>query len=209
MLERLAALGGVGYVVFFVVGLVVAENGQPSEDAAPAKVIAFYSDAEHRDRIAIGWLLTLIGLFFFLWFLATLAQTVRRISGDDFLARATVIGGAVYGALGIAGGSLSTAIKTMSDDSYQGQVSPDLIHAASDSGYVLHSGGGVGAAVMMIAVAVAAMRVGVVSSVVGWIGVVAGISAVFSIFFIPWLVIAVWLVVVSVMLFVAAGRRSV
>jgi hypothetical protein len=35
------------------------------------------------------------------------------------------------------------------------------------------------------------------------------ISAVFSIFFIPWLVIAVWLVVVSVMLFVAAGRRSV
>lgn len=62
---------------------------------------------------------------------------------------------------------------------------------------------------MMIAVALAAMRAGAVSSVIGWIGVVAGISAVFSIFFLPWLVIAVWLVVVSVALFVAAERRPV
>jgi hypothetical protein len=41
-----------------------------------------------------------------------------------------------------------------------------------------------------------------------WLGVVAGIVAIFSIFFLPWIVIAVWFVVVSGMLFVAAGRAA-
>ena len=39
-------------------------------------------------------------------------------------------------------------------------------------------------------------------------GIAAGIVAIFSIFFFPWIVIAVWLVVAGVLLFVSTGRRA-
>jgi hypothetical protein len=38
--ERWAALGGILYVVLFIVGLIVTESGEPGGDASPAKVIA-------------------------------------------------------------------------------------------------------------------------------------------------------------------------
>jgi hypothetical protein len=41
----------------------------------------------------------------------------------------------------------------------------------------------------------------------GWIGVVAGIIAIASIVFIPWFVIALWLLVASVLLFLAGRER--
>jgi uncharacterized membrane protein YhaH (DUF805 family) len=207
-LERWAALGGIGYVVLFTIGLAVSMNGEPGGDATPADVIAFYGQGSHRDRLAFGWLIMLVGFLFFIWFLAALTQAVRRLSADGLLATLTLVGGAVYVALGLAGSSLSMAIKTMSDDTYEHKVYPELIHAANDASYVIHSGGGVGAAAMMIAVAVAALRAAALPAWLCWLGVLAGVSAIFSIFFIPWIVIALWLVVASVLMFVSAGRTS-
>jgi hypothetical protein len=207
-IERWAALGGLAYVVLFIVGLVVSENGQPSGDATPAEVAAFYSQGSHRDRIAFGWLILLVGFLFFIWFLGALAQTVRRLTADALLARVTLIGGTIYAALGIAGGSLSTAIKTMSDDTYKHQVYPELIHLASDGGYVIHSGGGAGAAAMMIAASIAALRARSLPAWLCWLGVLAGVSAIFSIFFLPWLIIGLWLVVASILMFVSGRSKT-
>jgi uncharacterized membrane protein YhaH (DUF805 family) len=204
--ERWAALGGIVYVVLFIVGLIVSENGQPDSDAAPAKVIAFYSKGSNRDQIGIGWLIMLVGFLGLILFIGVLAQVVRRLSDSDAWSRIAVIGGALYAGAGVIGASLSMAIKTMSDDTYRDQVDPELIHAASDGGYVIHSGGGVGAGAMMIAASAAALGARSLPAWVCWLGVLAGVVAVFSIFFFPWIVIAVWLVVVSVMLFVAEGR---
>ena len=207
-LERWFALGGILYVVLFIVGLIVAESGQPDGDAPPAKVIAYYGKSSNRDQIAIGWLVMLIGFVGLVFFVAVLAQVVRRLAPDGFLARAVVLGGAIYAGAGVIGASLSVAIKTMSDDTFRHQVFPELIHAANDSGYVIHSGGGVGAAAMFIAASVAALRARAVPAWACWLGVVAGIVAIFSVFFFPWIVIAIWLVVVSAMLFVSAGRPA-
>jgi hypothetical protein len=207
-LERWSALGGIAYVVLFIVGQLVSEKGQPGFDAAPAKVIAFYSQGSHRDSIALGWLLMLIGFLFFIWFLGALAQAMTRLSLDAFLPRVAVIGGAIYVAMGIAGGSLSTAIKTMSDDTYQHRVYPELIHLASDAGYVIHSGGGVGAAAMMMAAGLAALRGRSLPAWVCWLSIVAGVTAIFSIFFLPWIIIGAWLIVASVLVFVSAPRNQ-
>src|SRR5712691_1913869 len=107
-LIRWAALGGVAYVVFFVVGFVVGGAGQPKTSAAPAKVIHYYSSSSHRDRVGLGWFLVILGVFFFLWFLAALRQAVRRLVGDGLLTAATTIGGAVYAALTVAAFSVET-----------------------------------------------------------------------------------------------------
>ncbi len=205
-LEQWAGLGGVAYVVLFVVGAIVSFSGQPDTNEAPAKVIAYYGDSGHRDKVAIGWILIVLGLFLFLWFLAGLRQAVGRLDASGFLTALTTIGGAVYAALALAAVSVNMAVKTMSDDTFRHMVYPELIHAADDAGWVLHATGGIGASTMMIAASLAALRGRAVPRWAGWLGILLGIAALFSIVFIPQIAIAIWLVVVGGLLFLAPAH---
>ncbi len=201
-LERWAGLGGVAYVVLFIAGVILAVGGgQPDSDAAPDVISAYYRDSGHRDRINVGWILVVLAIFFFLWFLSSLRQTLRRLEGDGFLTTLATIGGTIYATLALAAISVDVAIRTMSDDTFQDTVYPDLIHAAGDLGYVLHSSGAIGAGSMMIAASLVALRARVVPAWAGRVGVVAGVLALGSIFFFPQFLIAVWLLVVGILLF--------
>ena len=207
-LEQWAGLGGIAYVALFIVGAILAFGGQPDLDADPATVEAYFSDSGHRDRIAIGWVLIVLGVFFFLWFLSSLRQALRRLDPGGFWTNLASIGGVVYAALAIASISLNTAIKTMSDDTYQDTVYPELIHAAEDAGYVMHAAGGVGAGAMMIAASIAALRAGAIPAWLGWVGAAAGILALGSITFFPQFLIALWLIVAGALLFVTRPRPA-
>ena len=206
-LERWAALGGVLYVVLFVVGTIFLVGGEPSGKAPPGEVIRWYADSGHRGRISLGWALVGLGLFFFLWFLAALRTTLLRLVADGFLVTLATVGGAVYAALVLAAIAVNAGIKTMSDDTYRHQVYPELIHAANDAGYVLHATAGVVIGAMMIATSLAVLRARAVPVWLGWVGVVAGIIALASIAFFPWFLIALWLLVASGLLFVANSPR--
>jgi hypothetical protein len=206
-LERWAALGGVLYAVLFVVGTILKFSGAPAGDAAPSKVISWYSDSGHRNQLHVGWVLVGLGLFFFLWFLVALRQALIRLVGEGFLPTLATVGGAVYAALALAADAVDDGIRTMSDDTYHHQVYPPLIHAANDAGYVLHSTGGAGIGTMMIAASLAVLQARALPTWLGWIGVGAGIVAIASILFFPWFVIALWLIAASAILF-AAGSPS-
>jgi hypothetical protein len=206
-LERWAALGGVLYVVLFVIGTILQFSGAPNGDAAPSKVIDWYSDSGHRDRLHVGWVLIGLGLFAFLWFLSALRQALIRLVGEGFLPTLATVGGAVYATLALAAASVSDGIRTMNDDTYRHQVYPPLVHAANDAAYVLHSAGGAGIGAMMIAASLAVVRTRALPVAVGWIGVAAGIVALASILFFPWFVIALWLLAASTILFVAGSPR--
>jgi len=206
-LARWASLGGILYVVLFVIGVIVMFDGEPDGDASPAKVIAYYSKASHRDKIQIGWLIAGLGIFAFLWFLSSLRRAVRRWEGEDgFLTALTTIGGAVYATLAFAAIAINVGIRTMSDDTYHHTVFPGLIHAADDASYVLHATGGAGASAMIIAASLAALRAAVVPKWAGWLGVAAGILALASIFFFPQAAIALWILIVSGLLFARGAR---
>ena len=207
-LERWAALGGVLYVVLFAIGTILHFSGSPAGDAAPSKVIAWYSDSGHRHRLDIGWALIVLGLFFFLWFLSALRQALIRLVGEGFLPTLATVGGAVYAALALAAVAVSEGIRTMSNDTYHHQVYPELVHAANDASYVLHSTGGAGIGAMMIAASLAVVRTRALPAWLGWIGVAAGIIALASIVFFPWFVIALWLLAASIILFMAGSPRQ-
>ena len=197
-LARWASLGGVLYVVLFVIGVIVMFDGEPNGDSSPAQVIAYYSKASHRDKVNIGWIIAGLGIFFFLWFLAALRQTIRRLEGGDgFLTGLTTIGGAIYATLAFAAVALNAGVRTMSDDTFHHTVYPGLIHAADDASYMLHATGGAGAAAMIIAATVAGMRARAVPTWAGWLGILAGILALFSIIFFPQAAIGIWILVVS------------
>jgi hypothetical protein len=200
-LLRWAGLGAIAYVVLFIVGFLVGHAGQPKASAAPEKVSAYYHQSGHRDRIHLGLILILLGVFFFLWFLSGLRQVVRGLAGDGFLTTAVTVGGAVYAALTAAAFAVDDALRTMSGDTYQHTVYPELIHAANDTVYVLHSAGGAGIAVTIVAASLAALAARALPAWLCWLSVVAGISGIVSIFFIPWFIIALWLVIAGVLVF--------
>jgi len=207
-LARWAVLGGVAYVVCFVVGVILVFNGAPDSSSAPGKIIAYYADSGHRDRINIGWVVTGLGVFFFLWFLSALRRSVRLLEGDDgFLTGLTTVGGAIYASLTLAAIAVDTGIRTMSDDTYHHTVYPGLIHAADDAGWVLHASGGVGLGTMIIAASLAALRARAVPTWAGWLSIVVGILALALIVFFPWFLAAIWILIVSVGMFLRAGRE--
>ena len=206
-IQRWAALAGVAYVVLFVIGVNLIYQGTPDSSSAPAKIIAYYSDSGHRNRINIGWALAGLGFFFLLWFVSALRQSVRRLEGDDgFLSALTTMGGVVYATLGLAALAVETGIRTMSDDTYHHQVFPGIVHAGDDVAWVLHASGGAGLGAMIIAASLAALRARAVPTWAGWLGIVVGILALVTIVFFPWFLAAIWILVVSIGLFLRAGR---
>ena len=136
--------------------------------------------------------------------MGALRQFMRRIDGDGLLTTVATAGGVVYAALTLAGFSLDTAIKTMSDDIFQHQVYPGIIHAGSDAGYVIHATGGVAIGSLMIAATLSAFRATLIPIWACWLGVISGILAIFSIFFFPQILVALWLLVAGVLLFRAS-----
>jgi hypothetical protein len=197
-MERWAGLGGILYVVLFIVGNFLLFQGAPDSSSAPAKIAAYYSDAGNRDKIDFGWIIAGLGLFFLIWFVAGLRETVLDL-GDSFLAAVVAIGGAVYATLSLAAIAVNMGLRTMSDDTYRHTVYPELIHAADDAGYVLHATGGAGAAAMIFAASIALIR-GRRATWLGWFGLLAGLGALASIAFLPQILVALWLLVAGALL---------
>lgn len=198
---RWAPLGGILYVILFVVGTIVLFSGSPGGDASPAKVIQWYSDSGHRDRVNIGWILIGLGVFFLLWFIAALRRAVHRIDGEGILTTVVTIGGTIYAALAFGAAALNAGIRTMSDDTFQHRVFPELIHAADDAGYVMHATGGAALGAMIIAASLALMGAAVWPKWAGWVGVAVGILAIGSIFFFTQFVFLLWILIVSLVMF--------
>ena len=205
-IARWSALGGILYVILFIIGGMLLYDG-PTGDETPAKYLAYYGQGGHRDRVGIGWVLAMLGVLGLIWFLARLRDVVAGY-GMPFFSSLVFIGGTVYATMTAVGASLRMGTATMSDDTFAHTVYPGVIHGASDAAYVMHAGGGVGAATFMIAASLAALHSGRISSAVGWIGVALGILALFSLLFFPMLAIAIWLVAAGIMLFREPSRRE-
>jgi hypothetical protein len=203
---RWAALGGAVYVVLFVIGTFFLFSGAPEGDDAPAKFAQWFSDSGHRDRIHIGWVLMGLSIFFLLWFVGALRRVVSAFDADGLLATIVMVGGTVYAACALVAVSLNDAVRTMSDDTYQHRVFPELIHAADDAGWVIHASGAAGLAAMIIAASLAFMSRGIWPKWAGWLGVVVGALSLLSVAFFPQFLFLLWILIVSLLLFLRPER---
>jgi hypothetical protein len=202
---RWAFLGGLLYVVLFVIGTIVLFDGPPDTSSAPAKIIAYYSDSGHRDRVNVGWILIGLAVFFLLWFIGALRRAVSAVDGEGTLTGIVSLGGGVYAALAFASVALNDGLRTMSDDTYQHRVFPELIHAADDVTWVMHATGAAALGAMIIAASLAFMWGAVWPKWAGWLGVVVGILSLASVAFFPQFLFLAWILVVSIVMF----RREV
>ena len=203
---RWVALTGAAYVFLFVVGTIVMYSGAKGGSDAPGVVKAWYSDSGHRDRIFLAWVLLALSIFALMWFIAALRRSVAIADRVGILTTVVTIGGTVYAALTLVAAGLEQGIRTMSDDTYHHQVFPELIHAADDAAWVIHASGALGLAAMIIAASYAFMARGSWPKWAGWLGIVVGILSVGAIVFFPQFLFLLWILVVSVLMFLRPER---
>ena len=201
-LERVCLLGGAAFVVLMVVGSILLFGGQPDTSENQQKVLDYWADGGHRDKVNIGWLIVGLGVLAFVWFVAAVRRRILDQQPDSFLAGAATIGGGLYATSLMTAISLEVAIKTMSDDTYKHTVYPALIHAADDGSYVIHAGGGVGIATFILAVSIAALRAGSVPRWVAIVSIVVGVISLAQIMFFPIFLMLAWVLVASIAMFV-------
>jgi hypothetical protein len=174
--------------------------------------VAFYGDAGHRDKINIGWILAGLGVFFFLWFVASLRETVRRAtvdSADDgMLAFLVTIGGTAYGAVTLMAIGEAAGVRTMSDDTFHHQVFPGVIHANDDGVYIAHATGTAALAAMILAFSLTVLATRMLPRWIGWFGLVAAVAALASLVFVTMFVWLLWIAVTSIVLFLAIRKES-
>jgi hypothetical protein len=203
------SLSGLAFVVLFVVGSALIFDG-PNGDEPSSKYVAFYGDSSHRDKINIGWILAGLGVFFFLWFVASLRETVREATvtsaGDSMLASLVTIGGTAYGAVTLVALGEAAGVRTMSDDTFQHQVFPGIIHANDDGVYIAHATGTAALAAMIVAFSITVLATRTLPRWIGWFGLLAAVAALASVFFVTMFVWLLWIAVASVVLFLTARR---
>jgi hypothetical protein len=170
---------------------------------------AYYSSSSHRTHINIGWVLTGLGLFALIWFVAALRERVSESEQEGtFLSTVVLVGGTVYVAVAMAGIAIADGIKTMSDDTYKHQVYSGVIHAANDASYILVVTAGAAMAALIFATSIAVRRYAILPRWVSWFGFVAGVAAIFSVIFFTMIVWLLWIAVASVTLFLASRPEA-
>jgi hypothetical protein len=200
-LGRLAPLSG---VVFFVVTAVAvfATPSSPNSDASAAKAVSFFTS--HRtSQLASAFLIWYAALFVVL-FAASLRSYLRARAGSNGLVALGFAGGAVYAlALSILAGFLYAAADVAS------KISPSAEQALNVLQNDMFPIVFVTTAVFMFGYGLAISRTDALPRWLGWIAIlIAVIAAVPPVSFVAFLALPVWVLVVSVVVFLREGKAA-
>jgi hypothetical protein len=153
--ERLGAASGIVFFILLVLSFVFGPDKPPAFTDSAQKVANYVAD--NRDQLQAGAALTLLSGPFFLWFLGSLARTLRLAEerGPGRLAAVSFAGGIVALGLAVAGTGLQWAA------SYHSDLDPSTVRALWDSGVGIFSFAlGIGIGTLIGAASVLSLRTG-------------------------------------------------
>jgi hypothetical protein len=168
--ERLGAATGIVFVVALVAAFVFGPDKPPGFDDTAQQVSSYVHD--NRDETQAATALIVIGGFSFLWFLGSLARTLRLAEGQ---------GPGRLGAVAFAGGVTTIGVAIVGQcaqwaASYHTDLDPTLVRGLYDVGSGAFLLVGIGIAALIGASSVVALRTGTLPS---WL---AGYGAVFTVY---------------------------
>jgi hypothetical protein len=190
---RLVPLAGVLFVVLTVLSLFIAGE-PPDADDSIREVVEYYDD--HEAANIVGSLLEVLGGVSLLFFAASLRRRIRRDEDGGGVLSVVVIAG---GAVAAAGIGVDAAIRFALTDTV-GDIDPAATQTLNAlwSDFFFPMVLGIGA--LVLATSIAGLRTTVIPTWLAWIGFV-----IFIVFFTPagfvaFLVSALWILVVSILL---------
>ena len=195
-----APVSGILFVVLFVVGVMLLNL--PDSDDPLTKFKSFYDDSGNRTQLIIaGYLLALSAVFFF-WFLASLRATLIAVEGMPGRLTSISFGsGLVFVAMLLAATGCFIFIAGEISFGDVDNINPELMRVLPDLGFPMLLIGGMFSAIAMIdAASVLIVRTGVLPKWIGWFGFVAAVGLLFAGFFLPVILLLLWVLFVSVAL---------
>ena len=193
-LERFAPLTGVAFVVLVIVAVIVGGE-TPDADDPIAKVVTYWDD--NKDQAIASAIIAAISTVPLLWFAGVLRAVLAAAEGAPARLANTAFAGAVVGTVGwlLLIGFTFVAADTVGD--VAPQVTQTFSVLQADFFFPLAAG----FAVFLLASGLAIVRWGALPSWVGWVALVLGVVCLTPGGFFAILLMLVWIVVVSVMLF--------
>lgn len=206
MMEKYGALGGIWFVVFAVIGALIA-GSPPNRTDDLNDIAAWYSD--NSGAIQVGALLGGISVIGIAWWFGSLWRAmVRAEEGSPRVAAIAAVGFILSGAMALSGFGINAAAASRIDQLGSGAA------IFLDIANVSLGFAGIGTLIMVLAVSGLALRTGCLPKWAVWLGLVVvvaeAIAAIgiasdatfFSVFgliaFLSW---AVWMVATAVLLY--------
>jgi hypothetical protein len=206
-IRRLLPLSGIVFVALLIIPVIFIGGDTPESDATASEVAAFYGDETVRQGIAA--FLLAAGAPFLVFFASALAARFGLDEGHrhrPVWERVVTSGGAITAAAMVVAALIHFALSDGADQN----VSPVALQALNvlDGNVWLPFNSGLG--VMMLGAAGLLLTATVLPRWLGWIALVLGV-ALFIPFadFIALVLTLAWIIITSVMLYLAAPRDTV
>jgi hypothetical protein len=199
--RRLAPLSGVIAVVLYAIGTAVGLSDSPDFPGSTREISEYYADK--KDSILVGAILGVISVPFFIWFAACLRTAIARVEGGATRLASTAFGASIAAITAGTAGLLVGAMGALRLDD-QDTLDPAVATAYFDINNIL----GFAAvpalfAAALLATAIASLRYRAILP--PWLAYVSIVLAIVDVIPpISWagtLVGVVWVLVVSVMLY--------
>jgi hypothetical protein len=198
--ERLAALAGVVFIVFYVAAFLLGiEVGNSDRE-----ILDFYASSSHRAQELIAFFLLAGAALALIVFTAAVRSLIRRPEQDtSMLGSLALAGGTAQAALILAGNAVSRGAGFASMDK-DFHLDPNTRRYLEDIGYLLFVSGALAGILLVVAVSLAALRYGLLPRWLAWAGFAVAVLLPTAIAFLGFLIFLAWILAVSVTL---ATRR--
>jgi hypothetical protein len=194
-LERYAPLAGVVFFVILVAAIIVSGSDTPDNDDPTLKVVAYWS--KHDSDQIVSSLLAVYAVAALVWFAASVRSAIATVErGANRLATLSFAGSVIL-AVGLA---TSAAFSFVAADTV-GDVPPTVTQTFSVLNNDFFFPISLGVALMLGAAGVAALRYAWLPAWAGWVSLLIAVAAVTPVGFFAILAAAIWVLVVSVVLF--------
>jgi magnesium-transporting ATPase (P-type) len=207
--ERWGPFAGVLAVVCWIVAFTVGSDS-PDSNASDAKIAAFYTSHSHQIGDIIAFFVFVAGILFLLGFLAALRSRLAAAEGAPGRLTALAFGSGVASAvLFVIALAIFTSPAFTANDTGKFRLDPNTYRLFQDTGYAVWVAAVIVAALLVWATSAIALRSGLLPKWFAWLGVLAGILQLLAVFFIPVFIFWGWILIVSMFLFIRAGRTPV
>lgn len=198
--DRMAPLAGVLSVVCSLVGVMVVLN-QPQDSDSDAKIVAYFANHSHQVRGIVGFFVFLAGVVFLLAFLGALRERLVAAEGEPGRVGALAYGAGIASAtLWVVSMLLASATSFATHESSSFHLDPNTYRLLADTGYFAWVSAVAVGSVVVWATSAVALRTGVLPRWYARAGIVVGIVQLFGLFFFPFFIWWLWIIVTSILL---------